>query len=48
MGLSGETKNGTLWRDQEWVIVERPRMGVSAETKNESLWRDQKWIIVER
>ena len=36
MGLSGETKNGTLLRDQEWDIVERIRMGVSGETKNGS------------
>ena len=36
MGLSGETKNGSLWRDQEWVSVERLRMGLSGETKNGS------------
>ena len=27
MGVSGETKNGSLWRDQEWQSVERQRMG---------------------
>ena len=34
MGLSGETKNGSQRRDQEWVLVERPRMGHCGETKN--------------
>ena len=47
MGLSEETKNGSLWRDQEWVLVERPRMGHCGErsrmdhcgeTKNGSQW----------
>ena len=49
MGVSGETKNGSQWRDQEWVSLERPRMGVSGETKKKKkLWRDQEWVSVER
>ena len=36
MGLSEETKKGTLWRDQQWVSVERLRMGLSEEIKNGS------------
>ena len=40
MGVSGETKNGSQWRDQEWDLVERPRMGHCGETKNGSQWRD--------